>query len=298
MSIFDQMSLPEVYERYLAEPLFRPSAEEVLNRLDPTPDDSLLDDACGTGIVARVARLRLGPQARIVGVDAAPAMLAVARQGESTIDWREGNAMKLPIEDEQFTRISCHQGVQFFPNKLAAVRETHRLPATGGRVAIASWLSPADIPFAGDLHAVAERQPGTITDVRHSFGDASALARLLAEGGFRDVQVETVRHTVRGIDGPTYAQLNAMAIVGGAHAAGPKATSIWRRTDWMPRPRSPFSRRTPLGSQRMPSPTSSAWPGPDRVRRRRKPAAAPVAARAGAAGGGAVRVAEGDGRLR
>lgn len=214
MSIFSQMSMPEVYERYLVEPLFQPFAEDVLNRLNPTPDDSLLDVACGTGIVARLARRKLGPQARIVGVDAAAPMLAVARQAESTIDWREGNAMQLPIEDEQFTLVSCHQGLQFFPDKLAAVREMHRVLATGGRVVIAAWLSPADISFAGDLHAVAERHLGTMTDVRHSFGDTNALARLLADGGFRDVHVETVRHTVRGIDGPTYARLNAMAILG------------------------------------------------------------------------------------
>jgi SAM-dependent methyltransferase len=121
--------------------------------------------------------------------------------------------MTLPIEAEQFKVISCHQGLQFFPDKVAAVREMHRVLAIDGRIAIATWLSPADIPFAGDLHAVAERHLGTMTDVRHSFGDANALARLLAEGG-RDIQVETVRNTVRGIDGPTYARLNAMAIVG------------------------------------------------------------------------------------
>ncbi len=213
MTIFDRMSLPEVYERYLVEPLFRPFAEEALNRLNPAPDDSLLDVACGTGIVARLARLRLGSQARIVGVDTAPAMLAVARQAESTIDWREGNAMKLPIQDAQFTLVSCHQGLQFFPDKLAAVREMHRVLATGGRVVIAVWLSTADISFAADLHAVAERHLGTMTDARHSFGDANALARLLAEGGFRDVHVETVNHTVLGIDGPTYARLNAVTMV-------------------------------------------------------------------------------------
>jgi len=213
MSIFNQMSLPEVYERYLVEPLFRPFAEDLLNRLNPTPADTLLDVACGTGIVARIARLRVGPHARIVGVDASPSMLAVARQAESTIDWQEGNAMKLPIEDERFTFISCHQGLQFFPDKLGAVREMYRVLATGGRVAIAAWLSPADLPFAGDLHAVAERHLGPMTDVRHSFGDANALARLLTEAGFRNVQVETVRNTVRGIDGPTYTRLNAMAIV-------------------------------------------------------------------------------------
>jgi SAM-dependent methyltransferase len=114
------LSLPDPYERYLVEPLFRPFAEAVLTRLHLTPDDSLLDVACGTGIVARCARRTLGPQARIVGVDAAPAMLSVARHADSTIEWREGNAMKLPVQtDERFSLVVCHQGLQFFPDKLA-----------------------------------------------------------------------------------------------------------------------------------------------------------------------------------
>jgi ubiquinone/menaquinone biosynthesis C-methylase UbiE len=223
MSIFTQLSLPEAYERFLVEPLFRPFAEELLKRLHPTPIDSLLDVACGTGIVARLARARLGPQARIVGVDAALPMLALARQADSTIEWREGNAMALPVQaDERFSLVSCHQGLQFFPDKLAAVREMRRVLAHGGRVAIATWLSLAGIPFAGDLHQVAERHLGPMIDARHSFGDAAAFPPLLIEGGFSDVHVETIINTVRGIDGQIYAQLNAMALVG----MSPKAKTL------------------------------------------------------------------------
>jgi len=223
MSIFAQMSLPEAYERFLVEPLFRPFAEEVLDRLDPAPGDSLLDVACGTGIVARLARHRLGPRARIVGVDAAPPMLSVARRADSTIDWRDGNAMALPVAaDERFSLVSCHQGLQFFKDRPAAVCEMRRVLTSGGRVVIATWLSTADIPLAGDLHEVAERHLGPMTEVRHSCGDASELRRLLVESGFTDVRVEAVSGIVRGIDGPTYARLNAMAVVG----MSPKARSL------------------------------------------------------------------------
>jgi SAM-dependent methyltransferase len=87
----------EIYERVLVQPLFRPFAEELIARLRPVQGDNLIDVACGTGIAARVAREKLGSSARIVGVDVAPAMLAVARKVEPTIDWREGNATSLPI---------------------------------------------------------------------------------------------------------------------------------------------------------------------------------------------------------
>ena len=94
----------------------------------PIRGDSLIDVACGTGIAARIGRERLGPEARIVGVDVAPAMLAVARTVDPTIDWREGNAVSLPVRaTEHFTVLTCHQGLQFMPDKLAAIREMRRV---------------------------------------------------------------------------------------------------------------------------------------------------------------------------
>jgi ubiquinone/menaquinone biosynthesis C-methylase UbiE len=155
--------------------------------------------ACGTGIVARVARERLGPEARIVGVDVAPAMLAVACTVDPTIDWREGNAVSLPVgSGEHFAVMTCHQGLQFMPDKRAAIREMRRVLAPGGRVAIATWRSLDDHPGMRDLNAVAERHVGQIADSRHSFGDATALKRLLAESGFGHVNVQTVTHDVAG----------------------------------------------------------------------------------------------------
>src|SRR5215471_4332234 len=136
--LFVATTFTEIYERVLVGPLFRPFAEQLVSRVAPNRGDSVIDIACGTGIVARVARERLGPEARVVGVDVAPAMLAVARTVDPTIDWREGNAVSLPVGDaEHFTVLTCHQGLQFMPDKLAAVRDMRRVLAPGGRVAIA-----------------------------------------------------------------------------------------------------------------------------------------------------------------
>jgi ubiquinone/menaquinone biosynthesis C-methylase UbiE len=93
--LFASMTFPEIYERVLVQPLFRPFAEAVVERLKPAQSDSLIDVACGTGIVARIARKTLGADARIVAIDVAPPMLAVARTVDVSIDWREGNATAL-----------------------------------------------------------------------------------------------------------------------------------------------------------------------------------------------------------
>jgi ubiquinone/menaquinone biosynthesis C-methylase UbiE len=213
--LFVATTFTEIYERVLVGPLFRPFAEQLVSRIAPNRSDSVIDVACGTGIVARVARERLGPEARIAGVDVAPAMLAVARTVDPTIEWRQGNAVSLPVSaGEFFTVLTCHQGLQFMPDKAAAIREMRRVLAPGGRVAIATWRSLEDIPGMRDLNEVAERHVGRIVDSRHSFGDATALNSLLVHAGFSHVNVQTLAHDVQLADGALFARLNAMAVIG------------------------------------------------------------------------------------
>ena len=213
--LFSATTFTEIYERTLVGPLFRPFAEQLFARLAANPDDSLIDVACGTGIVARIARERLGPNARIVGVDIAPAMLAVARSVDPSIDWREGSAASLPVEStEQFTLLTCHQGLQFMPDKAAAAGEMRRVLAPQGRVGIATWQSLDRLPAMRAMNEVVERHVGPIVDSRHSFGEAEALKRLLTAAGFRDVEVGTLAHDVQFGEGALYARLNARAAIG------------------------------------------------------------------------------------
>jgi ubiquinone/menaquinone biosynthesis C-methylase UbiE len=216
MALPSNLTFAEMYERFLVEPLFRPFAEQLLDRARPTANDSVLDIACGTGIVARLARKKMGASAKVVGVDVSGPMLAVARGIDPTVDWREGNATALPLAaDEQFSIVACHQGLQFVPDKAGAVREMRRVLRAGGQVAVGTWLSIEDIPFIRDLDEIARAQLGSFTDSRHSFGDSKALAALLSESGFQEATVETVSHDVRITDnGPLFARMNAMAVVG------------------------------------------------------------------------------------
>jgi ubiquinone/menaquinone biosynthesis C-methylase UbiE len=228
--LFVATPFTEIYERALVGPLFRPFAEQLVSRAGVRAGDSVLDVACGTGIVARVARERLGPEARVAGVDVSPAMLGVARAVDPTIDWRQGDAAALPVrEDEQFAVVTCHQGMQFMPDKGAVAREMRRVLAPGGRVAIAAWSGLDDLPEMTALNAMVERHVGPIVDSRHSFGDPDAFRRLLIDAGFSDVKVGTLSHDVQFADGTLFARLNAMAAIG-MSAAG-KAMSEAERKD-------------------------------------------------------------------
>jgi SAM-dependent methyltransferase len=210
-----QASFPEMYERWLVGPLFRPFAEDLLARVEPAPGDRVLDVACGTGIVARLAKERLGERSQVVGIDVSGPMLEVARTIAPSVDWREGNAASLPVAaGEKFDVVYCQQGLQFFAAPEDATREMRRVLAAGGRLAVATWLGLEENPIFADLHRVAERRLGAIEDKRYALGDANAVKRLLAVAGFGDVEVARVSRTIRLGDAAVFVNMNTMALVG------------------------------------------------------------------------------------
>ena len=67
----------ESYEAYLAF-AFRPWADQLIERAGLSAGERVLDVACGTGIVARRAALRVGASGTVVGLDLNAGMLSVA----------------------------------------------------------------------------------------------------------------------------------------------------------------------------------------------------------------------------
>ena len=72
-------SAPEVYERELVPAVFGAWAPILVELAEPRPSERVLDVACGTGVVARIAATRVGPTGTVVGIDLNPGMLSVAR---------------------------------------------------------------------------------------------------------------------------------------------------------------------------------------------------------------------------
>ena len=211
----NQATFPEMYEQWLVGPLFRPWADLTLDELNLASGDRLLDIACGTGIVARTARERWGDGTSIVGIDISPDMLAVARRAAPDIDWRQGNAAALPLQDgEQFGVIVCQQGLQFFPDKPAAAAQMRLAAAPRARVAVSTWRSDDEIPFFRELRRIAESHLGNIVDQRHGFGDTAALEQLLRDAGFREVRSRIISRIMRFEPDTWLLRGNAMALVG------------------------------------------------------------------------------------
>ncbi|MDX6577577.1 MAG: hypothetical protein QOE96_3530, partial [Blastocatellia bacterium] len=62
-------SIPENYDRYLGPALFEPYASDLVERLNVSDGASVLELACGTGIVTRRLRDRLPRGVRVIATD-------------------------------------------------------------------------------------------------------------------------------------------------------------------------------------------------------------------------------------
>ena len=189
-------SAADNYERYFVPTIGLPFATALLNAAGLQPGERILDIACGTGVVTRLAAERVGPSGTVAGVDINPAMLAVARSVPSSgaaIEWHEATAESLPLADGSFDVVLSSLGLQFVPDKASALREMRRVLAADGRLAVAT-VGPTPPLFAILEQALARHvKPEVAAFVRAVFSlhEPQELEKLTSDAGFSDAEVRS-----------------------------------------------------------------------------------------------------------
>jgi ubiquinone/menaquinone biosynthesis C-methylase UbiE len=143
------------YQQFTVPVLLRPWAAKLVQTANPSRNCCVLDLACGTGVAARIAAKTLGPGGKVVGIDRSAPMLSVARSLEpvqgAPVRWRLGDAEALHLPNDSFDVVLCHQGFQFFPDRLKAAVEIARVLRPGGRLALTVWCGPDQNPLPAAL---------------------------------------------------------------------------------------------------------------------------------------------------
>lgn len=195
----------ELYERRLVPAMFAPWAPTLVALAGVRPGERILDVACGTGVVTRLAAERAGSAGRVVGLDINPAMLAVARAlppaAGAPIAWVKASVLAMPLRDAAFNAVLCQQGLQQFPDRPAALAEMRRVLTAAGRLALSVWSRIEGSPGMAALVAALERNVGAEAAANRrapfALGDAAELRGLLEEAGFREIEVRTLVEPTR-----------------------------------------------------------------------------------------------------
>lgn len=162
--------------------------DSLLEGLDPAapPPARILDAGCGTGYGARLLRARW-PEARITGIDFAPAMIAQARQYLDA-----GNAAdieRLPVATSSHDLWWSSLTIQWCDTD-AVFREAARVLAAGGRIAF-STLSTGTFAELREAFAGVDQHRHTLP-----FDEPESLRASLARAGFRNIRLARERLAV------------------------------------------------------------------------------------------------------
>ena len=167
--------------------------QEALNRIvqwaGTTPEDTVLDVACGPGLLA-CAFARVAKHA--TGIDMTPAMLEQARktqqeQGLKNISWQQGDVFSLPFPPSHFSIVSSRFVFHHLQDPLAALKEMKRVCKSGGKVVVAD-MAPHPAKAAALNAAELLRDPSHVRALPED-----ELRGLFAQVGLAAPQVNNYR---------------------------------------------------------------------------------------------------------
>jgi ubiquinone/menaquinone biosynthesis C-methylase UbiE len=168
-----------------------------IERLALQPGATLLDVGCGTGASAIPAAEQVGPTGKVIAVDLADRLLAIARRKAAArklenIEFRHGDMENLGYPDQFFDAVICVFAIFFVPDVAKQISELWRMVRPNGQLAITTWGPRVWEPGStGWWSAVKQLRP----DLRASFNpwdriaDPASLRKLFTEAGVAEAAI-------------------------------------------------------------------------------------------------------------
>lgn len=191
------------YQRNFVPSIATPVSKDLMRAAQLQRGERVLDVACGTGLITRLASQRVGADGTVIGIDIAPDMIEVAKSvpahDGATIDWRIADAASLPLPDGSVDVVLCQMGLMFMENRAAAVGEMRRVLAPSGRLAINTpgRIQPLYETMEAAIVENISADLGGFVRAVFSMHDPDAVAALLRDAGLRDASATVSTATFR-----------------------------------------------------------------------------------------------------
>lgn len=179
-----------------------PVTEALLSLGAVRPGDHVLDLASGIGEPAASAARLVGPRGRVLATDMAPNMVELGRDrierlGLANVEFRLMDASAPDLPAGEFDVVLCRWGLMFVADLDDTLARVHRLLKPGGRLAIAVWGPPEQVPSISlGSRIISERlalpPPGENDRTPFDLADIDALESRLGVAGFVQLRHQPV----------------------------------------------------------------------------------------------------------
>ncbi len=189
----------EHYERFWAAQL-APAHALLLDLAALAPGESVLDVACGTGLVTFAAAKQVGSAGRVTGTDLSAEMIRAisARAAEFGVhgEFSRQDAEALDLPDATFDAALCALGLMYVPDAVKALREMHRVLRPGARAVASVWGARKNCGWAEIFPIVERRVASEVCPLFFMLGTGDALCDAFTFAGFRNIEMRRISTTL------------------------------------------------------------------------------------------------------
>lgn len=184
----------EYYEKSWKDQL-KPAQDKLLEMLDLQPGETVLETACGTGLVTFRAAREVEPGGEVLATDISDAMIELAKsraedQGIKNVTFHRMDAEKLDLDGGNFDAALCGLGLMYIPDPVESLKEMNRVLISGGRAAVAIWGERKNCGWADIFPVVDKRVASDVCPLFFQQGTGNTLEHSFDEAGFKDIEVE------------------------------------------------------------------------------------------------------------
>lgn len=176
-----------------------PAQHSLLEMAAARPGDTILDLACGTGLVTFPLADMVGAEGEVIATDLSDVMVdhirsETSHRGVGNITAFRSNAEDLSgVRDQSCDLVTCALGLMYCPEPMNAMREAIRTLRPGGRAVFAVWGARKECGWADIFPIVDSRVKSDVCPMFFRLGTGATLEREMEESGFTDVSCRRIK---------------------------------------------------------------------------------------------------------
>jgi len=172
------------------------STSKLIESLNIKKASTVLDLACGTGVVTKKIQDKIGVSGYVVGIDTSTTAIKIAKKwnkNKVNVNFVNVDAEKFSFS-KRFDVITCQYALFFFPNAQKALKNMRNSLKKSGKIGISVHGKKENVPFFSNIldsvtQFIPDYVPPDSPDLDR-FGTKSTLSNEIKKAGFSNIIVK------------------------------------------------------------------------------------------------------------